>query len=399
MPDVLPEKFDPKKVMEAVNALMEKVESKSSDSAESKEATAKIEAFLAEQEAKSAEKQNEINKANAEKAELKERLDDLEKKAMRPDLKTEQKDTIESEIKAVAKYLSGTEIGEEERKYLRTDSDADGGYLVEGELDRQILKNITEISPIRNIARVRTLRGKALGIPRRLTLLSAYWTAEGKPGTESESDYGQEEIRANKMTAFSVLTTEAMQDAAFDLEGLIREDTAEAFAKLEGTAFVSGDGVKRPEGFVNTDIITPRNSGVANDVTIDSIIEVTGDLKTGYNPLYTMNRTTIANLRLKKAGDGHYLWQAGNIAAGVPNQIAGHGYVEVPDMADIAANAIPIAFGDFRRGYTIVDKPGMVFVRDVYTMADSGKIKLVFHRRTGGGLVLPEAIKLLKCAA
>jgi HK97 family phage major capsid protein len=388
--------FTPQKVMEAVNELM--VAHKSKDALDAEKAR-KIEGFLTEQEKKNQDLVKELAEQKKANLEVEEKLASLEKSLSRPDVKGDEKVQLAAEVKAAGNYLRGATLTAEEMKYLRTDKDTDGGYLVEGELYKEILKNITEISPMRNIARVRTTRTKKGMVPRRSALMTAYWTAEGKQGTASNSNYAREDIYLNKITALAEVTLEEISDASFDIEMLVQQDAAEEIAAKEGTAFVTGSGINKPEGFVNTTIITPRNSGVADDITIDSIISLTGDLKTGYNPVFAMNRTTIANLRTKKAGDGHYLWVAGNVAAGVPNTLCGFNYVEVPDMADIAANAVPVAFGDFARGYMIVDKPGVIFIRDQYSLSDYGKVRLVVHKRTGGGIVLPEAIKLLKCSA
>lgn len=309
------------------------------------------------------------------------------------------KDEKSVEFKAFEKFVINGNQGmdAEELKYLRTDIGPDGGFLVPTEMSNEIIKNITEVSPMRGIARVRTIGTKSMEFPRRTGLVSGGWVGEGGTSTNSESTYGEEEIFAEKLMVYSEITTEMLQDSAFNMETEINMDVAEDFAQLEGAAFVNGDGVKKPYGFLNDTDIQIVNSGVADNITADSLIEITGELKDGYNAVYTMNRRTLADIRQLKDGNGQYLWQPG-LAAGLPNTINGERYVSMIDMPDIAADAYAVSYGDFNKGYYIVDRVGMTMVRDEFTLATSGKIRFVFTRRVGGKTVLPEAIKILKCA-
>ena len=113
--------------------------------------------------------------------------------------------------------------------------------------------------------------------------------------------------------------------------------------------------------------------------------------------VWMMNRSTIGQIRRLKDGDGEYLWAPG-LAGGVPNTINGAPYVEAADMPDVGASAKPVAFGDFRRGYVIVDRIAMEMLRDPYTQATSGAVRMIFRRRVGGQVVLPEAIVLQNVA-
>jgi len=284
------------------------------------------------------------------------------------------------------------------RKYLRTDIDPQGGYLAPNEFLIELLKNITEISNIRQVATVKQTTRGAIEIPRRINLVGADWVGEGAIVPESQSSYGLETINLRKIGAQSIITHEMLNDAVFNMDQEITSDITERFAQTEGLAFVQGAGVNRPEGFlVNPDIgIVETIAG--GELTADSLIEITGELKTGYNPVYLLNRRTLATIRAFKGGDGHFLWQPG-LAAGLPNQINGHPYVEVIDMDNIAANAFPVAFGDFKRGYTIVDGMSMLVIRDDVTQAGQGKVVFTFLKMVGGKVTLPEAILKIKIIA
>ena len=122
------------------------------------------------------------------------------------------------------------------------------------------------------------------------------------------------------------------------------------------------------------------------------MIDVTGVLKDGYVPVFVLNRRTLATIRKLKDGTGQYLWAPG-IASVLPNTIIGEPYVSAIDMPDIATGQDPVAYGDFRRGYWIVDRTSMTMVRDPFTRASTDEVVLTFHRRLTGQVVKAEAIK------
>jgi HK97 family phage major capsid protein len=330
----------------------------------------------------------------------------MEKMAARP-AGTSEDDTAKQEAKKNVKHFEkfitkGAEnmTSEMEVKFLNTFNDSDGGVLAPDEFVRDILKDIVETSNIRAISRVRTAGAGRMTIPVRSQLVTVNWEGEYEEAQDSNSEYALKKLPLNKLMVNVPITIEELQDAAFNMESEINADVALAFAKAEGAAFVSGNGTKKPEGFTQTGngvAVTP--SGATATFTMDNIILLAGELKTGYQPVYLMNRKTIAYCQtLKESTSGRYLWQAGNIAAGVPNQLNGYGYLEVPDMDDVGANALPVAFGDFREGYLIADGAELTVIRDPYTLKKRGMVEFTFMRRTGGMVTKPEAIKLLKCA-
>lgn len=390
----------PNEIMEAVTELRGLVESKNADSAEAIGKIANIEEFLEKQETKNQELVKTLETKETAALEAKERLDSLEAKFLRMPAGDGPNAKQMEEMKSFESFIvkGGAQLSVEERKYLRTDVNTDGGFLAPNEYVREIIKQVTEISPIRSIARIRQTSSKAIEIPTRTGLVSGGWTGEGESGSDSNSNYGLLEIPVNKQTAIVPVTVEMLADAAFNVETEVNQDVSDFFAQHEGTAFVVGDAVKKPEGFMAASGIQVVNSGVADQITADSLIEITGELKDGYQGVYVMNRRTLATIRTLKDGQGQYLWQNGSLAAGLPASINGDRYVSAIDMADIAAGALPVAYGDFRRGYTIVDNIMMSIVRDAFTLAGDGKVRLVFHRRVGGQVVQPEALKHLKIA-
>lgn len=388
----------PEQVLEAVKELRGIIDSGKSATSEAKEKLDLINSVLDKQEEKNQELTQEIAKREKAENELKDRLEVIETKAYRMGngAGSEEKD---AEYKAFEKFIvsgkSGLSI--DETKILRTDIDTDGGFLVHPEITDLLLKNITEISPLRQIARVRQTSSKSIVIHRRTGIIQGGWTGECEQITDTSSTYGDEEIFVNRLTVCNTITVEMLQDSSFNMETEIMMDVTEDFAQKEGQAFVTGDGVKKPEGFINDSNIQIVTTGIANDISADSIIEIAGELKTGYNPVYLLNRKTTAAVRQLKDGNGQYLWQPG-LAGGLPNTLNGAPYLETPDLADIAADSKPIAYGDFGRGYTIVDSVMMSVIRDQFTLAQTGKVKFIFMRRVGGQVVLSEAIKILQVA-
>lgn len=287
-----------------------------------------------------------------------------------------------------------------EVKTMSLAPDTLGGYLAPTEYVREIIKGVTEITPFRAVARVRQTTQKAIQLPKRTGQFAAQWVQE--QGTRSETTgltYGLDEIPTHEMFALVDITNAMLEDAAFNMEAEVRSEATEQFAKAEGASFLSGSGVGRPFGFLNNSSIATVNSGAAAALTPDGILSVYYDLETEYaqRAVWMANRATIGAVRKLKDGTGQYLWSPG-LAVGVPNSINGAPYVEAPDMPNIGASAKPLAFGDFARAYVIVDRIAMEMLRDPYTQATSGAVRMIFRRRVGGQVVLPEAIVLQNVA-
>ena len=289
-------------------------------------------------------------------------------------------------------------------KALNITDDTGGGYLAPVEFVPEILKSIVLLSPVRALAKIRTTANKQVHIPKRTATPAAVWEGEtDNPGTTGQS-YGALEIFARKLRAMVDISQEDMEDSAFDLAAETMEEIALQFAVAEGAAFVNGSGAKQMEGFlVNSDVIATGNvtkSGNATQLTADAFIQQFHALKSGYvsGAVWVMNRATVGLARQLKDSVGAYLFLAG-LPNGVPNTFLGAPYVEVPDMPNVGAGAYPVAFGDFNRGYRLVDRVEMSMLRDPYTQADSDLIRYRFRKRLGGAVTMPEAIKPMLISA
>jgi HK97 family phage major capsid protein len=365
----------------------------------SAEMEVKINSLLDAQEEKNQAKLRELSQKAAKAEELEEKMNSLEADLKRG-LGGEEKAAKTQELKGfevlLKKGLVNTR-GSEEFKYLRSDNNEDGGYLAPYEYMNEIIKKITEISPVRQVSRVISTSSKEIRIPKRTGLVSGGWVGEGQTSTQSNSTYGDEVLKAEKMMVFTDITLELLRDSAFDMRREITADVAEDFAKLEGAAFVNGNAVSKPEGLLTNADVGFVVSGAASGLIADALYEIQGEIPTGYNLTWMFNRKTLhKHIRTLKDGSGQYLFQANLGAKDMPNTVAGLPYVLANDMPDVAANTFPIIVGDYRKAYYIVDNQNIEFLEDPYTQATSGKRRFIVFKRTGGQVVLAEALKKLK---
>jgi len=391
--------FNQDEMNSLVKELRETIESKNADSAESKEKIEKINARFDAQEDANQKLVLSIAEAKKKELEIESKYKDLERQLYMTN-NTMSKEQKSAGMKAFETFMhkGKNSITDDERKYLRTDSNVDGGFLAPPEYVNEIIKPITEMSPIRAMARVRTTASPRMLMPVRTNLVDVKYEGEGATTAPNNSKYGQESLKLYRCSAVTIVTVEELSQAAFNISQEINADISEAYAKKEGLKFLKGTGVGEPEGIMVNTKVASFPSGVAADVPLSAVIQMTGEVKTGYNPMYGFNRRTLAILRSEVATAGNFLWVVGNIAAGIPNQLNGYTYAELPDLDDVAANKYPIIFGDFMRGYLIGDHTMMIVLRDDNTLAAEGKVRFIFHRFNTGGVILPEAFVKMKVA-
>lgn len=289
-----------------------------------------------------------------------------------------------------------------ERKSMIVANDTTGGFFAPPEFVAEVLKGVVEISPIRQLARVRTTSQRSIKMPKRTGTTTARWIGEAKQRTAGpDLGYGMEEIPNHELTAMVYISFQDLEDAQFNLEQELMAEFSEQFAVAESTAFVTGDGVGKPEGVMtNTDIAEIVN-GHATVLQADALITLFYALKTAYakNGTWAMNRQILKLIRQLKDSNGQYLWApgfSGNLAGSGPSTILERPYIEVPDMVDAASAASnPILFGDFKKGYIVVDRLDIAVTRDAQTMADEGLVRFIARKRVGGQVLIPEALKKL----
>ena len=382
------------KHMEALNALRDETKRLSP------EQEARINALLDSQEAKSQAKFKQIQEKANKAEELETRLNSIEADLKRG-LGGEEKAVKTQELKSFEIYLAkGHSIFTEnqaESKYLRTDNNPQGGYLAPSEYVGEIIKNITEVSPVRQFARVIPTSRKSITIPKETGLPSFTWLGEGESISGSQSAYGSEEIFVHKGGIKIQISQEMLDDSLFDMRSEISAMTSLKIAEGEGTAFISGSGVKQPQGLLTNSSVGQYASGAATTLTGDCLFGVQGEIKDAYSLSWMLNRKTLhQHIRTLKDISGQYVLQLG--LGSLPNTIAGLPYVLAKDMPDVAAGNFPILLGDYRRAYVVVDNRQIRFKEDTSSGAGTDSIIFYVYKRTGGQVVQAEALKKIKIA-
>ncbi|MGA0561705.1 phage major capsid protein [Ancylobacter sp. VNQ12] len=290
-------------------------------------------------------------------------------------------------------------------------TDSEGGYLAPVEWDRTITGKLKLISPIRANARVISIT--TAGFKKLFTdrAVGSGWVGEtaARPATSTPTfailDFTPGEIYANP-----AISQGSLDDAAINLEEWLAGEVDTEFARQEGIAFLSGDGVNKPFGILTYvtggtnaakhpwGAIPVVNSGAAAALTADGILSLFYDLPSAFRQgakLYT-NRGSQAAMRKLKDGQNNYLWQP-SFSQGQPATLAGEAIVEIPDMPAIAAGAIAALYGNMEETYLVVDRVGIRVLRDPFT--NKPFVHFYTTKRVGGGVFNPEPMRALKISA
>lgn len=341
-----------------------------------------------------------LTMAQKSSEQMEEKLAGIEKMLKRPAAGIEGK-SADMAVKAWDKFLrkGKDQMDEMELKALTVGTAATAGNLAPAEYVNELIKVITEISPVRAVARVRQTSNKEIEVPSKTATFAAAWTAE--TGSRSETTgytTSLNTIPTHELYALVDISSALLEDSVFDLEAEMNMEFAEQFAKAEGAAFISGNGTNKPTGITNGSTVASTTAAAAGAIAANDLMDLVHGLKSEYarNGVFMLNRQTLGEIRKLKDNAGQYIFQTGfSGQSGLPNTILGHSYVEAADVADIGASAKSVIFGDFRRGYMIVDRVSLSVLRDAYTQASSGNVRYIARRRVGGEVVLAEAMRVL----
>lgn len=317
--------------------------------------------------------------------------------------------------KAVSKVIEhrnremGIDTPSEQRDVTTTTGG--GNFAVPEQISRDIARLSVDLSDIRSIARV-----VSAGTPDYKELVDVggavfEWLGETDTRNNTATPSLSEVAPTFGMaSAKPQVTEESLNDIFFNVESWVIESAAEAIAKGEGVAFVSGNGTKKPTGFLagpaplatadsvrafGTLQYIPSGGAAAMPTSLDVMYDIVYALRARYrrNARWAAGRTVLSALRKYKDTTNQYLWEP-STQLGAPDMFMGYPVAEVEDMPVVAANAFPLAFGDWKEGYLIVDLVGMRMTRDDITLP--GYVKFYIRKRVGGKLKNTEAIKLLK---
>ncbi len=299
---------------------------------------------------------------------------------------------------------------------MTTQSKPDGGYTVPREVDGVIDNLLLPVSPMRRLATVvQVTTGEYHKLINRRGASSG-WVGEEESRPETNSPILADiEPPIGEVYAMPSMTQVLIDDSSFNLEAWLDENVTDEFSVQENAAFVTGNGFKKPKGFLDVPtssagdssrafgtlqyVPTGHASSFPSSNPGDAFIELLTALKPQYRAgpgvAWQMNSTTLGTARKFKDGQGNYIWSQG-LTPGMPETILGYPVEVNDDMQDLGANAFPVAFGNWKRGYVIVDRIGTTMLRDPYTK--KGWVNFYFTKRVGGAPTNTNAIKLMKCA-
>lgn len=346
------------------------------------------------------------------------RLASLERKGhfARPGLST----TAEADVphkKAFSAYLrSGKDDAmralDIEGKSLSTTVAGDGGYLVDPQTANQISSVLYATASLRAIANVVAVESTAFDVLVDHGDVGSGWANEATEAAESDTpQLDRISIPLHELSAMPKASQRLLDDSAFDVEGWLGRKIADKFSRAEAAAFVNGNGIDKPKGFLMENTAIENNwswgtlgyvlTGADGDFSAtdpaNALIDLVYALGARYraNASFVMNSRTAGAVRKMRDGDGRFIWTEA-ITASEPSRLLGYPVVIVEDMPDIATGANAIAFGDFAQGYTIAERPDLRIMRDPFT----AKPHVLFYatKRVGGAVTDFEAIKLLKFA-
>lgn len=366
-----------------------------------------LEAIKAEK-TKLEEKTDKLNEKLGELDSLKAELEKEIKQAKRPG--SPKSTDIEAHKAGFIQFLrKGVDDGlsELQQKAIQVGVDADGGYAVPEDLDRTLLQLLRDESPMRKVCNQITVSTPDHKKLVNLGGAGSGWVGEtaARPATGTPT-LVQIIATMGEIYANPQATQTSLDDVFFNVEAWIQEEVAREFAEKEGLAFLQGDGTNKTKGILAYTItdeddgtrafgsIQNFSSGTAGTFDGDNLIDLIYGLKKGYrqNAVFMMTNLTQAKARKLKDSDGNYLWQPG-LQAGQPSLLLGYGIEENNDMPEATADANAILFGDFKRGYTIVDRMGTRILRDPFT--NKPYVGFYTTKRTGGMLTDSNAIKVL----
>lgn len=376
-------------------------------------------AALEKGEARS-ELEEKTDRINDELGRLSAAVDDLAKKANRPGAPgAEGDEALQAEHKSA--WLKWVRKGDDagladiERKAMNVGTPADGGYAVPIQQDRDIMRLLTDLSPMRQVCRVMTVGTEDYRKLVNLGGTASGWVGEtdARPATAGPT-LAQLKPSFGELYANPEVTQKALDDIFFNVEGELSQDISESFAVLEGKAFLSGTGTNQPVGLLTAKTSAEADSarafgtvqhiatGVADnfpasapaDVLIDLIYSMKAGYRTGAR--FMLASTTLAAIRKWKDKDGNYIWQP-SMQDGQPGSIFGYGYVTNEDMPAVGAGAIPVVFANFPQAYVIFDRIGIRQLRDPYT--NKPFVGFYTTKRVGSMVANAQAVKFLKCVA
>jgi HK97 family phage major capsid protein len=300
----------------------------------------------------------------------------------------------------------------DEVKTLSVGSDPDGGYFVTPDVSGRIVKKVFETSPVRQEASIITIGTDALEGIEDLGEAGAGYAGETAQGGDTTTpQVGKWRIQPYWIDTEPKTTQQLLDDANVDVEGWLSDKVSNKFSRFENVEFVTGAANKIRGFMLGYPVLSDAGSGVAwgsmgfmgtgasadfaATNPVNNLHDIIGLLKNDYlqNAKFYTRRSVITKIRKFKDTTGQSIWMPPS-GAGYTETIMGYSIVRMEDISALAANSYSLAFGDLKQAYQIVDRSGIRVLRDPFT--SKPYIKFYTTKRTGGGVVNFEAMKLLK---
>lgn len=291
---------------------------------------------------------------------------------------------------------------------------ADGGHAVPTEISNIVRDQLLDLSPMRRVARVEQATSPDYRINVGVRGTASGWVSElaARPVTASPQ-LAQVTVPMGELYSNVKVSQHLIDDANFAVGEYVLSHVADEFALQEGGAFIAGDGSDKPEGFLNRSQSTLGDTsrtfgelqytptGVSGgfaasdpqDVLVETVYSLRPSYRQGDGVAWLMNSSSASVIRKFKDNEGRFIWQD-SLRAGEPSRLLGYPVEIFEDMPVIGADSVSVAFGNWRRGYSIVDRIGMRVLRDPFT--DKGNVLFYVTKRVGGSVTDSDAIKLLK---
>lgn len=297
-------------------------------------------------------------------------------------------------------------IRDNPRAAMNVGTPEDGGYTAPTEWDRSIIDKLKTVSPMRQIATIQTISGNGFSKLYNDRATASGWVGETAQRPETTTaKFAEVKFNTGEIYANPAATQRLLDDSEINLENWLAGEVETEFAYQEGLAFISGNGTDKPKGLLTYTAaashpwgaIPEVKTGRAAALTLEGLIDLVYDLPSERTPgaRFALNRKTQGEIRKIKDGNGQFIWQPG-LQQSQPATILGHPMTEMAAMPDIAANSVPIVFGDFS-GYLIIDRTGIRILRDPYT--NKPFVQFYTTKRVGGGVVDPTLFRYHKVAA
>jgi HK97 family phage major capsid protein len=347
-------------------------------------------------------------KMESELTDLRSQLIDIEARNKRPNFNwSENESEKDAEQRAAVEHYIRYGNVPDKFRGLSEITDAEGGFLVPVQKQRNLIENAYNMESVRTIAAVNRTASSSVSI-NGMTKPAVSWVGEKEDASTTTVTFSELSINIHKLLTEVAVTNELLEDSSYDIWGKLTSEFGKVIAEAEDLAFTTGNGVKRPKGFMTDAGILANftKTGVAADIFdathngIDALKDMMAALHVMYKrrAVFAMNSLTEAAFWKLKDADGQYLWQP-PVQVGMPSVLLGKSVTIVEDMDAIGANKFPIAFGDFSN-YEIYDhSSGLVIKRLVERSSKSDETIFQIRKRVGGGVINSAAFRTLKVAA